>query len=64
MKNCYSDSMDNLTALDKQVLVERPGTRGHAGNFASVAFPDAPIGSIARVAITGIHDDHLIGDIL
>ena len=53
-----------LIGSEQQVLVERPGTRGHAGNFASVTFPQAAVGSIVRVAVTGLHDDQLIGDIL
>jgi threonylcarbamoyladenosine tRNA methylthiotransferase MtaB len=53
-----------LVGSEQGVLVERPGTRGHAGNFAAISFPEAPVGSIARVAITGIQNDHLIGDLL
>jgi len=53
-----------LVGSEQAVLVERPGTGGHAGNFARVSFPETPVGSIARLAITGIHDDYLIGDLL
>ncbi len=53
-----------LIGSEQAVLVERPGTRGHADNFAAVDFPEAPVGSIARVAITGIQNDHLIGTTL
>jgi threonylcarbamoyladenosine tRNA methylthiotransferase MtaB len=46
----------------QQVLVERPGTRGHAGNFADVhlAAPAEP-GALASVRITAATDTHLIG---
>jgi threonylcarbamoyladenosine tRNA methylthiotransferase MtaB len=54
----------SMIGTEQRVLVERPGTRGHAGNFAAVSFPETTIGSIARVAVTGLHNDHLIGDIL
>jgi threonylcarbamoyladenosine tRNA methylthiotransferase MtaB len=50
-----------LIGSEQAVLVERPGTSGHAGNFAAVRFPATPVGAIARIAITGIDDDHLIG---
>ncbi|MES2046454.1 MAG: tRNA (N(6)-L-threonylcarbamoyladenosine(37)-C(2))-methylthiotransferase MtaB [Pseudomonadota bacterium] len=53
-----------LVGSEQAVLVERSGTRGHAGNFAAISFPEAPVGSIARVAITGTQSDHLIGDLL
>ncbi|MFA5965795.1 MAG: tRNA (N(6)-L-threonylcarbamoyladenosine(37)-C(2))-methylthiotransferase MtaB [Sphingomonas sp.] len=53
--------LHGLIGSEQSVLVERPGTTGHAGNFAAVRFPEAPVGSIARIAITGINDDHLIG---
>jgi threonylcarbamoyladenosine tRNA methylthiotransferase MtaB len=53
--------LHRLVGSAQAVLVERPGTRGHAGNFVDVRFPEAPVGSIARIAISGINDDHLIG---
>jgi threonylcarbamoyladenosine tRNA methylthiotransferase MtaB len=53
--------LHRLVGSAQAVLVERPGTRGHAGNFVDVRFPEAPVGSIARIAISGITDDHLIG---
>jgi threonylcarbamoyladenosine tRNA methylthiotransferase MtaB len=53
-----------LVGSEQQVLVERTGTRGHAGNFAAMSFPETTVGSIARIAVTGIEDDHLIGDIV
>jgi threonylcarbamoyladenosine tRNA methylthiotransferase MtaB len=44
------------------VLVERPGTRGHAADFAEVRLsaPAGP-GTIISAAITGATDTHLIG---
>ena len=44
----------SLVGSVQEVLVEAPGTRGHAGNFAEIRlpFPAAP-GSIARVRIDG-----------
>jgi threonylcarbamoyladenosine tRNA methylthiotransferase MtaB len=53
-----------LIGSEQRVLVERPGTRGHAGNFAAITFPETIVGSIARVAVTRLHNDQLIGDIL
>src|SRR3546814_3716452 len=39
------------------VLVERPGNRGHAGNFAEVRLDEAgAAGSIRRVRIEGVAD--------
>ena len=32
-----------LLGSSQQVLVERPGTRGHAGNFADVTLPSPPV---------------------
>jgi threonylcarbamoyladenosine tRNA methylthiotransferase MtaB len=46
----------------EQVLVERPGERGHLGNFAEVRLVSpAPVGTIQRVAITAAGDTHLTG---
>lgn len=46
----------------RRVLVERPGDRGHAEDFADVRLsaPAEP-GAIHEVAITGAADTHLIG---
>ncbi|WP_267395994.1 MULTISPECIES: tRNA (N(6)-L-threonylcarbamoyladenosine(37)-C(2))-methylthiotransferase MtaB [unclassified Sphingomonas] len=51
-----------LVGTDQSVLVERPGARGHAGNFADVhlTVPQQP-GDATRVVITGATDTHLIG---
>ena len=48
----------------QNVLIEAPGDRGHAPNFAEVALgrpaPNAP-GTIAAIRITAATDTHLIG---
>ncbi len=46
--------LQSLIGSEQQVLVERPGDRGHAGNFAEVRFPAQEIGSIVQVTITGV----------
>ena len=48
-----------LIGTTQDVLVERPGDRGHAGNFAEVRFEACEIGSVQRVRI-----DSTDGDIL
>ena len=56
--------LGTLVGTEQAVLVERPGDRGHAGNFTSIAIapaPSAAIGSIAPVRITAATDTHLIG---
>jgi len=46
----------------QQVLVERPGERGHAGNFAEVRLVGpAPVGSVQQVVIEAAADTHLTG---
>ncbi|MDR6787768.1 threonylcarbamoyladenosine tRNA methylthiotransferase MtaB [Sphingomonas sp. BE138] len=48
----------------QRVLVEKPGDRGHAPDFAAVrlAFP-APVGSVVAVTVTAAAPDHLTGHI-
>ena len=52
----------SLVGTTLTVLVERPGTRGHAANFAAVRW-DAPLdpGSIADMTIVATDVDGLIG---
>lgn len=54
----------SLVGSTQHVLVERPGTRGHAGNFADVhlgpAIGDA-IGAVLAVRVTAATDTHLQG---
>ena len=46
------------------VLVERPGTRGHAPDFADIHFtPATEPGRIARVRVTAATETHLIGQL-
>lgn len=50
-----------LVGSEQAVLVERPGDRGHAANFAEVRLPPSPPGSLQRVRVTGAADIHLEG---
>ena len=51
-----------LVGTTQAALVERPGDRGHAGNYAEVRLPSpAPPGGIVQVAITGATSTNLIG---
>jgi threonylcarbamoyladenosine tRNA methylthiotransferase MtaB len=49
-----------MVGTTQRVLVERPGDRGHAENFAEVrlALP-AEIGTIVTATVTGIEDERL-----
>ena len=49
-----------LVGTTQQILVERPGTRGHAGNFAEAIMPNAEPGQIMDVTITGVADGRLL----
>lgn len=49
-----------LVGTTQQILVERPGTRGHAGNFAEAMLPNAEPGQIMDVTITGVADGRLL----
>ncbi|WP_242146269.1 tRNA (N(6)-L-threonylcarbamoyladenosine(37)-C(2))-methylthiotransferase MtaB [Sphingomonas sp. BAUL-RG-20F-R05-02] len=49
-----------LIGTTQDVLVERPGDRGHAGNFAEVWIPPTDVGSIARVTIDRVDGSTLI----
>lgn len=50
-----------LVGTEQRVLVERPGDRGHAENFAEVMLPQRDIGSVQQVMITNVQDGKLIG---
>ncbi|WP_066796178.1 tRNA (N(6)-L-threonylcarbamoyladenosine(37)-C(2))-methylthiotransferase MtaB [Sphingomonas soli] len=52
--------LQSLIGSTQQVLVERPGTSGHAGNFAEVRLPQAQVGDIVSVKIDAVHDGKLI----
>lgn len=53
----------SLVGSHHPILVERPGTRGHAPNFADVHLdgPAAEPGTIIDVTITGVSENGLIG---
>ena len=54
-----------LVGTVQDVLVEKPGDRGHAGNFAEVRLPTAAaVGSIQRVRIGGVADGALSGEVM
>ena len=52
--------LGGMIGTTQQILVERPGDRGHSPNFAEVRCDDLPIGSIQEVHITGMTDNHLL----
>ncbi len=54
-----ADWLQSLIGSIQSALVERPGTRGHAGNFAEMRFDTQKIGSIVEVQITGVADNAL-----
>lgn len=43
------------------ILVERPGTRGHSPGFADVSLPPCPPGAIVTARLTHIEGNQLIG---
>ena len=51
----------SLVGTAQDILVERSGTRGHAGNFAEVRLPTAKPGTIKQVRVTAATDSHLEG---
>ncbi len=53
----------SLVGSTQQILVERPGDRGHAANFADVRLPDdrMDVGSIATIKITATDGKNLTG---
>lgn len=52
--------LQSLIGSAQQVLVERPGDRGHAGNFAEVRMPHSEVGDIVTVTIKAVQDGKLI----
>ncbi len=51
----------SLVGTEQSILVERPGTSGHAGNFAEVRLAQAmEIGSIQQVVILQVQDGILL----
>jgi len=55
--------LDTLVGTRQSILVERPGDRGHAGNFAEALLPPTEVGTIANVKIETVQDGKLIGAI-
>ncbi|MCW4460275.1 tRNA (N(6)-L-threonylcarbamoyladenosine(37)-C(2))-methylthiotransferase MtaB [Sphingomonas sp. BT-65] len=52
--------LDSLVGTRQAILVERPGDRGHAGNFAEVRLSDtAEIGTIREVTIIDVQNGNL-----
>ncbi len=50
----------SLVATEHDILIERPGDRGHAGNFAEVQLTDThAVGSVVRTTITGVEGNTL-----
>ncbi|WP_294017807.1 tRNA (N(6)-L-threonylcarbamoyladenosine(37)-C(2))-methylthiotransferase MtaB [Sphingomonas sp.] len=56
-----ADWLRGMIGTMQRVLVERPGDRGHAENFAEVMLPQSDIGSVQRVKITDVQNGKLIG---
>jgi threonylcarbamoyladenosine tRNA methylthiotransferase MtaB len=52
--------LQSLIGSAQQILVERPGDRGHAGNFAEVRLAPAQVGDIVTVTIKAIEDGKLV----
>jgi threonylcarbamoyladenosine tRNA methylthiotransferase MtaB len=52
--------LQSLVGSTQQVLVERPGERGHAGNFAEVRLAPSEVGEIVSVKIVDVRDGKLI----
>lgn len=54
--------LKSLIGTRQQVLVERPGTSGHAPNFADIRWDGAlPVGSVADILVTGVANGALAG---
>jgi len=52
--------LQTLVGTSQDLLVERPGERGHIGNFAEVLLDEPAIpGDIVRITITGATSDRL-----
>ena len=62
----------SLIGTEQTILIERPGDRGHAPNFAEIRLPPTTpdqvrgrteVGEIVRVRVTGIENNKLTGTI-
>ncbi|NML04638.1 tRNA (N(6)-L-threonylcarbamoyladenosine(37)-C(2))-methylthiotransferase MtaB [Sphingomonas sp. G-3-2-10] len=52
--------LESLVGSEQEILVERPGDRGHAGNFAEVRHAQTEVGKIVRLKINSVQDGKLI----
>lgn len=57
----HRDWLERQIGTTADILVERPGTRGHSPGFADVSLPPCPPGSIVTVRLTQIEGNQLIG---
>jgi len=48
--------LESLVGSEQRILVERPGDRGHAPNFAEVRLERQEVGSIVQVQVRGVVD--------
>ncbi|MFN3429984.1 MAG: hypothetical protein ACK46X_08525, partial [Candidatus Sericytochromatia bacterium] len=53
--------LQSLIGTRQRIVIEKPGDRGHAENFAEVLLPQSDIGSVQQVKITNVQDGKLIG---
>ena len=52
--------LQSLVGTEQDILIERPGDRGHAGNFAEVRLSDThAVGSVVHTTITGLEGNSL-----
>ncbi|KQN71963.1 tRNA (N(6)-L-threonylcarbamoyladenosine(37)-C(2))-methylthiotransferase MtaB [Sphingomonas sp. Leaf62] len=57
----HRDWLQRQVGTTADILVERPGTRGHSPGFADVSLPPCPPGSIVTARLTHIEGNQLIG---
>lgn len=57
----HHDWLQRQVGATADILVERPGTRGHSPGFADVRLPPCPPGSIVTARLTHIEGNQLIG---
>ena len=51
--------LEGLVGSEQKILVERPGDRGHASNFAEVRLEPQEVGSIVHVQVSGVLEGRL-----
>ncbi len=57
----HRDWLQRQVGTTADILVERPGTRGHSPGFADVSLPPCPPGSIVTARLIHIEGNQLIG---